>query len=148
MGGTLIGNEWLEEHVVTGFEGGWFTMNPNDNEDASCSTNTTSRLLNFYIAGQQFLFSDVGLAGLYYDGFAGERQVQQRIRRMSHQAGVDSRYDVHGRAFNNVELLPFVDSMWTCEGIDFTRGPDYWLTTIAAVPFGTFGEMLGADNVR
>ena len=31
-------------------------------------------------------------------------------------------YDVHGRAFENVELLPYVDSMWTCEGIDFRRG--------------------------
>ena len=44
------------------------------------------------------------------------------------------------------ELLPFVDSMWTCEGIDFTQSPEYWLVQISALPFGTFGEMLGADN--
>ena len=31
-------------------------------------------------------------------------------------------------------------------GIDFTRGPDYWLVAISALPFGTFGEMLGADT--
>ena len=54
-------------------------------------------------------------------------------------------FDIHGRAFNNVELMPFVDTMWTCEGIDFTRGPHYWLVTISALPFGTFGEMLGGD---
>jgi hypothetical protein len=51
-----------------------------------------------------------------------------------------------GRPFNNAELMPFVDTMWTSEGIDFTRGAHYWLTTISALPFGTFGEMLGADN--
>jgi len=50
----------------------------------------------------------------------GERSVQQRIRRMSSAEG--AKYDVHGRAFQNMELLPFVDSMWTCEGIDFRRG--------------------------
>jgi hypothetical protein len=26
MGGGLVGNGWLEEHMVTGYEGGWFTM--------------------------------------------------------------------------------------------------------------------------
>ena len=36
--------------------------------------------------------------------------------------------------------------MWTCEGIDFTQSPEYWLVQISALPFGTFGEMLGADN--
>ena len=66
--------------------------------------------------------------------------MQQRIRRMSAEHG--AKYDVHGRAFQNAELLPFVDSMWTCEGIDFTRGPDYWLISISALPFGVFGEML------
>jgi len=54
-------------------------------------------------------------------------------------------YDIHGRAFQNTELLPYVDSMWTAEGIDFTKGPGYWLVAISALPFGTFGEMLGGD---
>ena len=57
------------------------------------------------------------------------------------------RFDIHGRAFQNTELLPYVDSMWTCEGIDFTRDPGYWLISISALPFGTFGEMLGGDRV-
>jgi hypothetical protein len=146
MGGNLIGNAWLEEHMVTGFEGGWFTLNPGGEEDASIADNTTSRWLNFYIQGQAWLFSDIGLSGLYYDGFQAERSVQQRIRRMAESEGHNAWYDVHGRAFDNTELLPFVDSMWTAEGIDFTQGPDYWLISIAALPFGTFGEMLGADS--
>lgn len=147
MGGNLIGNEWLEEHLVTGYEGGWFTMNPGDEEDASVGTNSTSRMLNMYIEGQGYLFARVGVSGLYYDGFDGERVVQQRIRRMVMESKLVAHYDVHGRPFDFTELLPFVDSMWTCEGIDFTRRPDYWLTTIAALPFGTFGEMLGGDVV-
>lgn len=73
MGGNLIGNEWLEEHMVRGYEGGWFTLNPGDEEDASISDNTTSRWLNYYIRGQQWLFKEVGLRGLYYDGFGAER---------------------------------------------------------------------------
>lgn len=133
--------------MVRGYEGGWFTLNPGDEEDASISDNTTSRWLNYYIRGQQWLFKEVGLRGLYYDGFGAERSVQQRIRRMAVEQDTEAWYDVHGRAFDNAELLPFVDSMWTAEGIDFTRGPDYWLISIAALPFGTFGEMLGGDVV-
>ena len=28
MGGNLSGNEWLINHMRSGYEGGWFTMNP------------------------------------------------------------------------------------------------------------------------
>ncbi len=68
--------------MVTGYEGGWFTQNPNHNEDASIGDNTTSRFLNYYIEGQGWLYRNIGLGGLYYDGFGAERMVQQRIRRM------------------------------------------------------------------
>ena len=153
MGETLQGNEWLEEHMVEGYEGGWFTMNPGHDEDASITDNVTSRFMNYYIEGQRWLYDELGLGGLYYDGFDAERFVQQRIRRMSSSSPSSSsqqqpaRFDVHGRAFQNTELLPFVDSMWTCEGIDFTKGPAYWLVSISSLPFGVFGEMLGADKV-
>ena len=83
MGGTLMGNSWLEEHLVDGYEGEWFTMNPNWEEDASVGDNSTSRFLNYYIEGQKWLYDELGLGGLYYDGFNGERGVQQRIRRMT-----------------------------------------------------------------
>jgi hypothetical protein len=78
--------------------------------------------------------------------FAAERFVQQRIRRMSQTDTPVARFDVHGRAMMYTEMLPFIDFMWTAEGIDFTRGPAYWLIAISALPFGTFGEMLGADE--
>ena len=58
----------------------------------------------------------MGLAGLYYDGFGAERFVQQRIRRMARDSSPPAMFDIHGRAFPYTELLPFVDSMWTCEG--------------------------------
>jgi len=67
MGACLIGNEWLEERLVHNFMGGWFTLNP-DSEDASISTDTTSRLMNYYVEGKKFLYDNVGLAWLYYDG--------------------------------------------------------------------------------
>ena len=46
--------------------------------------------------------------------------MQQRIRRMGRALDTANGarktfYDVHGRAFGNTELLPFVDFMWTCE---------------------------------
>jgi hypothetical protein len=156
MGGDLMGNEWLLEHLVEGYQGAWFTMNPGGEEDAAVFNNVTSRFLNYYIEGQRWLYEQVGIAGLYYDGFNGERRVQQRIRRMSEgmltngDGNDDSaiRYDVHGRAFVYTELLPFVDSMWTAEGIDFAKGPAYWLISISALPFGVFGEMLGGDYVE
>jgi len=156
MGGNLTGNGWLMEHLVHGYEGGWFTQNPNHNEDASIGNNVTSRFMNYYIEGQKWLFEKLNVGGLYYDGFTAERRVQRRVRRMSesvkHKDGKMTdesqiiRYDIHGRAFQNTELLPYIDNMWTCEGIDFTQGPAYWLISISALPFGTFGEMLGADD--
>ena len=118
MGANLTGNEWLEEHMVEGYEGGWFTQNPNHEEDASISDNVTSRFLNYYIEGQRWLYQELGIGGLYYDGFNAERKVQQRIRRMSERVSPGNiHFDVHGRAFQNTELLSFVDFMWTCEGI-------------------------------
>jgi hypothetical protein len=107
--------------------------------------------LNYYIEGQNWLYRVMGLGGLYYDGNNGERAIQQRIRRMTETVSTTGNntkpfFDVHGRAFEYVEFLAFFDSMWTCEGIDFTREPQYWLITIAALPFGVFGEMLGGDS--
>ena len=119
-------------------------MNPGFEEDASISDNVTSRFMNYYIEGQKYMYDTLGISGLYYDGFNAELFIQKRIRRMSSK--YNAMFDVHGRAFQNTELLPFVDFMWTCEGIDFTKGPDYWLVSIASIPFGVFGEMLGADN--
>jgi len=148
MGGNLSGNEWLLNHMRSGYQGGWFTQNPGNEEDASIGDNVTSRFMNYYIEGQKYLFETLSLNGLYYDGFNAERRVQQRIRRLlNFTESTRVHYNVHGRAFQNTELLPFVDSMWTCEGIDFTKGPAYWLVSISALPFGVFGEMLGADHV-
>jgi hypothetical protein len=154
MGNGLVANEWLEEHMVRGYEGGWFTMNPGDDEDASIGDDTSSRFLNYYIEGQKWLYDKLKLGGLYYDGNGGERAIQQRIRRMSETLPPDNAgsngtlavFDVHGRGFDYVEELPFFDSMWTCEGIDFSRDSDYWLISIASIPFGTYGEMLGRDS--
>jgi hypothetical protein len=164
-------------------------------QDASIADDTSSRFLNYYIEGQKWLFETMHLAGLYYDGNGGERAIQQRIRRMSEMLPPDvptngtlAVFDVHGRAFQYVEELPYFDSMWTCEGsewlwrcvrmhtdpclprrasscawcssfcyanltpcsmctsVDFSRDADYWLISIAAIPFGTFGEMLGRDS--
>ena len=83
QGGDLKGNEWLLEHLVTGYEGAWYTSNPGGEEDAAIYDNVTSRFLNYYISGQKYLYDRIGLAGLYYDGFNGERRVQKRIRKMS-----------------------------------------------------------------
>ena len=150
MGNGLVANEWLEEHMVSGYQGGWFTLNPGDDEDASIATDTSSRLLNYYVEGQRWLYDKMHLGGLYYDGNSAERSTQQRIRRMTEGLpptnGTLAVFDVHGRGLNYVEELPYLDSMWTAEGIDFTRGPDYWLISIASIPFGTYGEMLGSDH--
>lgn len=151
MGNGLVGNEWLEEHMVTGYRGGWFTMNPGDDEDASIADSTSSRMLNYYIKGQEWLYREMHLGGLYYDGNDGTRDVQQRIRRMTEALPTTNStlavFDVHGRAFDYVEELPFFDSMWTCEGIDFTQGSDYWLISIAAIPFGVLcGNLSNQHN--
>ena len=117
MGNGLVANEWLEEHMVDGYQGGWFTMNPGDDEDASIATDTSSRLLNYYVQGQGWLYDKMHLGGLYYDGNSAERSTQQRIRRMTEGIpptnGTLAVFDVHGRGLAYVEELPYLDSMWT-----------------------------------
>jgi len=79
MGADLMGDEWLEEHVREGYKGGWYTRNPGGEGDASVGDNVTGRFMNYYIEGQHYLFNSVGIAGLYYDGFDGERCVYFKI---------------------------------------------------------------------
>ena len=79
MGGTLMGNEWLEEHMVHGYKGGWFTMNPGGDEDASIGDDTTSRFMNYYIKGQDWLIANIGIHGLYYDGFCTSKSHYTRV---------------------------------------------------------------------
>ena len=141
------------DHMDMGYKSGWFMQNPNHEGNASNGNNVTSRFcfLNYCIEGQCWLFEEMDIGGLYYDSFGAKCRIQQRIRRISGKGGARNksrivRYNVHRHAFMNTELLPFVDSMWTCEGIDFAQGPTYWLISISALPFGIFGEILSVDN--
>lgn len=47
----------------------------------------------------------------------------------------------------SIHSIRFIHSMWTAESIDFTRSAAYWLISISALPFGSFGEMLGGEYV-
>ena len=41
-----------------------------------------------------------------------------------------------------MEHMPYLDKIWLGEYFDYNQGPDYWMTEVAGIPFGTMGEML------
>ena len=65
--------------MVHGYKGGWFTMNPGGDEDASIGDDTTSRFMNYYIKGQDWLIANIGIHGLYYDGFCTSKSHYTRV---------------------------------------------------------------------
>mmetsp|Transcript_6595 Transcript_6595/g.14622 ORF Transcript_6595/g.14622 Transcript_6595/m.14622 type:complete len:538 (+) Transcript_6595:1667-3280(+) len=142
-GGHLAANAWVTEHLANSrYAADWWTdVAQIKQEDMGLVLSSTSVYNNYYIEAQRALYQTVGIAGLYLDSFLGERAILKRAKRLG-----DVIYDMHGGAADSLDVLPFVSRMWTAEGIDWSRGPDYWLIVIASLPFGTYGEMLTSGN--
>ena len=147
------GDSWLQEHVFDDYDRAWHSWSANtDVTDAAILTTGHSRLMNYYLEGLYWLTRYLGDDGLYIDGLAYDREGMRRVRKALDSAKPGCIVDFHcGRVeSSNANLFmkhfPYVDSIWFGEGFDYGEKPDYWLIEVAGLPFGLWGEMLGAGN--
>jgi hypothetical protein len=107
--------------------------------------------MNYYLEGLYWLTKYLGNDGLYIDGLDYSNDRMKRVRKVLDSAKTGCIIDFHcGRIGSNANIFmayfPYVDSIWFGEGFDYDDKPDYWLIEVAGIPFGLWGEMLGAGN--
>ncbi|WP_409342393.1 glycoside hydrolase domain-containing protein [Paenibacillus sp. MBLB4367] len=128
--------------------------------DAAIISDGTSRMVNYYLEGLQWLLRETDIDGIYIDDVAYDRTTIRRARKVLDRAKSGCLIDFHTWNHMNdlagfcsnanlyMELFPYLDSLWIGEGFDYNAAaPDYWLIEISGIPFGLMGEMLqGGGN--
>lgn len=150
------GHSWLREHVHGGYLPAWYVP---EYGCASISNRSESRWENFYIQGLKWLIDEIGIDGVYLDDFILGRNTMKRMRRVLDEYRPGSLIDVHSFSQYDkeragyassinlyMEHLPYVNRLWLGEDFQYDRGPDYWMTEAAGIPFGTMSEMLHAGG--
>lgn len=153
------GHAWLWEHMISDYTSAWHCHFSDGSWDVSLAVQQKSRLLNFYVAGLEFLIKHTDIDGIYIDGIDCDHEIMKRIRSVAENVKPGFLIDLHsGNTFQPdyglvspaskyMEHFPFIDSIWFGEGYDYNESPDYWLIEISGIPFGLFGEMLeGGGN--
>jgi hypothetical protein len=151
------GYPWLQEHLDGNYIPAWRTTTLGEDFCAAISTNSTSRLVNYYLEGLKYLLKNVGIDGLYLDGIGYGRDVMKRVARtMSDFVGKKYRMEFHccdlypklkiSVMNHNMEHLPYLTKLWLGEGYNYNMPPDYYLIEISGIPFGITGEMLNYKN--
>ncbi|WP_079912527.1 glycoside hydrolase domain-containing protein [Paenibacillus sp. 32352] len=155
--------KWVREHLGDDIIPAWkheFKAGKYTGEiDAAIVTDGTSRLVNYYVEGLNWLLKHTDMDGLYIDDTAYDRFTMRRVRKILDRTKPGSLIDFHTwnhmneRAgfVNNadlyMELFPYLDSLWIGEGFKYNEvRPEYWLVEISGIPFGLMGEMLGDGN--
>ena len=146
------GDSWLQEHMHGAYLPAWYVS---EYGCASISNRPESRWENFYIEGLKWLIDKIGIDGVYLDDFILGRNTMKRMRRVLDEYRPGSLIDLHSFSQCEVEKagcassinlymehLPYLNRLWLGEGFDYDRGPDYWMTEVAGIPFGTMSEML------
>ncbi|HUT23404.1 MAG TPA: glycoside hydrolase domain-containing protein, partial [Sumerlaeia bacterium] len=115
--------------------------------DAAIRSGGLSRWHNYYLEGLDWLLREVGIDGLYLDGFLFDREVTKRLRRILDRRRPGRLIDLHGYGAASIEHLPYLNSLWVGEGAHYdAEPPDAWLAGVSGIPFGLFSEMLGGGN--
>jgi hypothetical protein len=155
----MTGHPWLLEHLRNNYDPAWHDPKAGTDGDMSIRTQGLSRWHNYYIEGLNYLVNNYGIRGLYLDGIGYDREIMKRIRKTMDRATDSCLMDFHsGQSFDptyglnspvncNMELLPYINSLWLGEGYDYNSAPEYWLIEISGIPFGLYSEMLqGCGN--
>ena len=145
------GHSWLQEHFRENYIAAWHVF---EYGCVAVANSGNSRWHNFYVEGLDWLARNMEIDGVYIDDLAFDRQIMKRVRRVLDQHRNGAIIDLHSaNQFNEkdgfansinmyMEHLPYIDKIWLGEYFDYSRGPDYWMTEVAGLPFGTMGEML------
>jgi hypothetical protein len=153
------GGSWLVEHLRRDYLAGWHEKFGNGHCDASVPTQGLSRLHNYYLEGLSWLIREQGIDGLYLDGAGFDREIMKRIRKTMDRTKPGCLIDLHegnnyseeygmsNSASLQMELMPYINSLWFGELFNYDEPPDYWLVEMSGIPFGLTGEMLqGGGN--
>ena len=155
----ITGESWLCEHLLTDYLPAWHHYFDNGTWDAAIAQTGLSRWHNYYLEGLNWLIKKAKIDGIYLDGLGYDREIMKRVRKVMDRSRPGCLIDFHcGNHFlpqygmNNIsnffmEHFPYINSLWLGEGFDYNESPDYWLTEIAGIPYGLYGEMLeGGGN--
>ncbi|GJM27442.1 MAG: hypothetical protein DHS20C17_00770 [Cyclobacteriaceae bacterium] len=151
-------HQWYIENLREKYIPGWFVNVDGgkfkDELDLSIVTTPDSRLNNFYIAGLDWMLSNMDIDGAYIDDTALDRIALQRARKVIDSYKSNGRLDLHSwnhfhrwAGYSNslnlyMDLLPYFDQLWIGEGRDYDRDPDHWLVEVSGIPFGLSSQML------
>jgi len=145
------GHSWLQEHFRENYIAAWHVY---EYGCVAVANNGTSRWHNFYVEGLDWLARNMEIDGVYIDDLAFDRDIMKRVRRVLDEHRDGAIIDLHSaNQFNEkdgfansinmyMEHLPYIDKVWFGEYFDYSKGPDYWMTEVSGIPFGTMGEML------
>ena len=148
------GHVWLREHLVEDYVPGWRQPLPFEEIDHSIALRPNSRWSNYWLEGIAFLMREIGLEGVYLDGVGHEGIVARRAWRVMKQRNPKATVRLHaGNGYDwsanrvssmnrEMDLLPYIDKLWCGEGFDYNRSPDYYMTEMTGIPFGTSSTML------
>ena len=94
------------------------------------------------------------MCSVLQDGINFPRETMLRIRRvLSSNIGSEALIDLHqsngsatGPALSYMMFMPYIDSLWFGESFHYNAPADQFLVEISGLPFGLFGDMLGAES--
>ena len=145
------GHSWMQEHLEADYHSAWHAWRV---DDAAMLNKGTSRWTNYYIEGLNWLAANQHIDGLYLDDIAFSRETVKRMISVLHEHRDEVVIDLHSAnqfnprdghinsAFLYMEHFPFISRLWFGEYFEYDRGPEYWMTEVAGIPFGLMGEML------
>ena len=157
---------WLSENILSPYIPAWAETIKNgpacNNKDiALVTTPESKRLENFYLEGLRYLLERCPIDGLYMDDSSLSREGYQRLYRVFYKyrkkaptidfhAWNPYKYVPKGRDFGRCSVilrdmhnLPYFTQLWLGETYDYENtSPDYYLTEISGIPFGTPSQML------
>ncbi len=145
------GHSWLQEHFHGDYIAAWHVF---EYGCVAVANSGESRWHNYYVEGLNWLAEQSEIDGVYIDDLAFDRNTMKRVRRVLDRHRKGAIIDLHSaNQFNEkdgyansinlyMEHLPYLDRLWLGEYFDYTRGPEYWMSEVSGIPFGTMGEML------
>lgn len=144
------GHPWLREHLIDGYQPGWYVPAGSKKLDFAIRTTPCSRLANYYVEGVDWLARHTGIDGLYIDDAAFDRRIMKRVRRVMHESRPIVAIDLHsntgmsrGPANQYAEFFPYIDKLFFGEEFDYEKmSPEAWLVEVSGIPFGIMGDML------
>lgn len=152
------GASWLKEHLDPdlSYSAAWYTrLAGGEDFDQALENNGSSRWANYYLEGLNWLLNANDgplIDGLYLDGLAYDRDVLRRLRRIADAERPNGSpsvlVDLHSgpNNYQHVSHMPYVDSLWVGEKIDYSRDPNYWLVVVSGITWGLPSQTLGTDD--